>query len=39
VVIGVARGRIFHHRNLISKLGRVANGCLHTSVCNEALSR
>jgi hypothetical protein len=32
VLIGVARGRVFHHRDLIAEFGGIANGGLNTGV-------
>src|SRR5262245_65996944 len=34
--IRVTRGRVFHHRDLIAKLGGEAYRCLHTRVGQEA---
>ena len=36
VLIGVARGRVFHHRDLITELGGIANGGLYTGVGDSA---
>jgi hypothetical protein len=36
VLIGVACGRVFHHRDLIAELGVIANGGLHTGVRDQS---
>src|SRR5580700_11756341 len=36
VFIGVARGRVFHHRDLIAEFGGMANGGLHTGVRDQS---
>src|SRR5262249_27589891 len=36
LLIRIIRGRIFHDGDLIAKLGRIAHGCLQTSMRDEA---
>ena len=36
VLIGVARGRVFYHRDLIAEFGGIANGGLHTGVRDQS---
>jgi hypothetical protein len=31
VLVGVGRGRVFHHRDVIAEFGGITNGGLHNS--------
>jgi hypothetical protein len=36
MVIRIARGRVLHHRDVVSKLGRGPHGCLHPGVRDKS---
>src|SRR5215813_7553692 len=36
LLIRVARGRVFHHRDVVAKLSGIPNSCLHAGVCDES---